>query len=103
MKHHLKLAHTSKNGLKVFYINFDLKYPKIKTMNLREFFGLINSSLTSKDFKYWDIENINYHNKRINFKNHYKFFISKKHAERVLRKLKYLKQQKIKRGYVWQQ
>jgi len=103
MKHHLKLAHTSKNGLKVFYINFDLKYPKIKTMNLREFFNLINSSLTSKDFKFWDIENINYHNKRIDFKNHYKFFISKKHAERVLRKLKYLKQQRKKRGYVWQQ
>jgi len=103
MKHILKLAHTSKNGLKVYFINFDLKYPKIKTMKLREFFNLINSSLTSKHFKYWDIENINYHNKRIDFKNHLKFFISKKHAERVLRKLEYLKKQKIKRGYVWEQ
>ena len=72
-------------------------------MNLREFFNLINSSLTSKDFKFWDIENINYHNKRIDFKNHYKFFISKKHAERVLRKLQYLKQQKRKKGYIWEQ
>ena len=103
MKHILKLACTSKNGLKVYYINFDLKYPKIKTMNLREFFRLINSGLTSRHFKFFDIENINYHNKRIDFKNHYKFFISKKHAERVLRKLQYLKQQKTKRGFIWQQ
>ena len=103
MRHILKLAHTSKNGLKVFYINFDLKYPKIEKMNLRDFFGLINSSLTSKHFKFFDIENINYHKKRIDFKNHLKFFISKKHAERVLKKLQYLKQQKTKKGYVWQQ
>jgi hypothetical protein len=54
-------------------------------------------------FKFFDIENINYHKKRIDFKNHLKFFISKKHAERVLRKLQYLKQQKRKRGYIWEQ
>lgn len=90
MKHILKLANTSKNGLKVFYINFELKRPKIKVMSLRNFFKIINKGLTSKHYKYLELDNIYYHKKRITFDKHYKFFLNKKHALRVLKKTNYL-------------
>lgn len=87
MKHILKFTNTSKNGLKIYYINFELKKPNIKYFTLREFLKILNRGLTSKHYKHFKISSIWYHKKRINFKGHYKFFTCRKLAERVLRKL----------------
>lgn len=84
MKHNLKFTNTSKNGLKIYYINFELKKPNIKYFTLREFLRILNRGLTSKHYKYYKISSIWYHKKRITFKHHYKFFTCRQLAEQVL-------------------
>ena len=78
----------SKNDMKIYYINFDLKKPKIEFISLLDFIRFINKGLTSSDqnFKH-TIDNIYYHKKVMNFGKHYKFFSNIDNAEFVLNQL----------------
>ncbi len=79
----------SKNNLKIYYINFELKKPKIEFISLLDFIRFINKGLTSSDrnFKH-SIDNIFYHKKVMNFGKHYKYFTNYENAEFVLNQLK---------------
>ncbi len=79
----------SKNNLKIYYINFELKKPKIEFISLLDFIRFINKGLTSSDQNYkHTIDNIYYHKKVMNFEKHYKYFTSYENAEFVLNQLK---------------